>query len=49
MFNGYFGGMNVRDEVLDFLVGNIPIQALADFQPSEGARRRIWTLIEKEK
>jgi hypothetical protein len=41
--------MNACDEVLDFLVGNIPAQMLADFHPSEPARQRVWALIEKEK
>ena len=41
--------MNVRDELLDFLVGQIPGQALASFQASEDARQRVWALIAKEK
>ena len=41
--------MNARDELLDFLVDQIPGQALADFQTSEDARRRVWTLTAKEK
>ena len=41
--------MNARDELLDFLVRQIPSRALTDFQPSEQARQRIWTLIAKEK
>jgi len=41
--------MNVRDELLDFLVGHIPARELADFQASEEARQRVWTLIAKEK
>lgn len=41
--------MNARDELLDFLVGQIPARALADFQASEQARQRVWALIEKEK
>jgi hypothetical protein len=41
--------MNARDELVDFLVGQIPARTLAGFQPSEEARQRVWTLIEKEK
>ena len=41
--------MNVSDEILDFLVGQIPAASLAEFQPSDEARRRVWSLIEKEK
>jgi hypothetical protein len=41
--------MNVSDEILDFLVEQIPAQSLADFRPSEEARRRVWALIAKEK
>ena len=41
--------MNACDELVDFLVGNIPSSKLADFHSSEDARRRVWTLIEKEK
>ena len=41
--------MNVRDELVDFLVGHIPARDLADFQASEQARARVWTLIAKEK
>jgi hypothetical protein len=41
--------VNARDELVDFLVGQIRPKVLADFQPSEEARRRIWDLIEKEK
>lgn len=41
--------MNAADELLDFLVGNIPSPKLADFHSSGGARRRVWMLIEKEK
>ena len=41
--------MNARDELLDFLVGQIPARTLADFQPSEQARQRVWALIAKEK
>ncbi len=41
--------MNVSDEILDFLVQQIPAQSLANFRASEEARQRIWTLIAKEK
>jgi hypothetical protein len=41
--------MNARDELLDFLVGQIPARILADFHPSEPARQRVWFLIQKEK
>jgi len=41
--------MNACDELVDFLVGNIPSAKLASFHSSEDARHRIWTLIEKEK
>ena len=41
--------MNACDELVDFLVGNIPSSKLAGFHSSEDARRRVWALIEKEK
>ena len=41
--------MNARDELLDFLVGQIPPQALAEFKASEPTRQRVWALIAKEK
>ena len=41
--------MNARDELLDFLVRQIPGTALADFQASDQARQRVWALIAKEK
>lgn len=41
--------MNACDELVDFLVGNIPSSKLAGFHSSADARRRVWTLIEKEK
>jgi hypothetical protein len=41
--------MNARDEIVDFLVDQIPTSALAGFQPSSAARQRIWHLIAKEK
>lgn len=41
--------MNVSDEILDFLIEEIPAQSLASFKPSEEARQRVWHLIAKEK
>jgi hypothetical protein len=41
--------MNVSDEILDFLVEQIPAQSLANFKASDQARQRIWALIAKEK
>jgi hypothetical protein len=41
--------MNVSDEILDFLVEQIPRQSLANFKASEEARQRVWALIAKEK
>ena len=41
--------MNACDELVDFLVGNIPSSKLAEFHSSEDARLRIWMLVEKEK
>ena len=41
--------MNACDELVDFLVGNIPSSKLADFHSSEDTRQRVWALIEKEK
>lgn len=41
--------MNARDEIVDFLVDQLPTTALADFQPSTEARLRIWALVAKEK
>jgi hypothetical protein len=41
--------MNVSDEILDFLVEQIPAQSLANFKPSDQARQRVWDLIAKEK
>lgn len=41
--------MNASDEILDFLVEQIPPQSLADFKASDQARQRIWHLIGKEK
>lgn len=41
--------MNACDELLDFLVGHIPPQALADFKATDASRERVWALIAKEK
>jgi hypothetical protein len=41
--------MNVRDELLGFLVDQIPRSTLVSFQASEGARQRVWELVAKEK
>jgi hypothetical protein len=41
--------MNVSDEILDFLVEQIPAQSLANFKTSDEARKRVWALIAKEK
>jgi hypothetical protein len=41
--------MSVSDEILDFLVEQIPAQSLADFRASDEARQRVWALIAKEK
>lgn len=41
--------MNVSDEILDFLVEQIPAKSLANFKASDEARQRVWTLIAKEK
>jgi hypothetical protein len=41
--------VNVSDEILDFLVEQIPAQSLANFKASDAARQRVWTLIAKEK
>ena len=41
--------MNAGEEILDFLVGQIPAKSLASFQISSGARARVWSLIAKEK
>lgn len=49
MTGNYFEAMNPRDELVEFLVGQIPARTLADFQPSDSARRRVWDLIAKEK
>ena len=48
-FCGYGRGVNASDEFLDFLVDQIPAQSLANFKASEEARRRIWSLIAREK
>ena len=41
--------VNVSEEILDFLVEQIPAQSLANFKSSDEARQRVWTLIAKEK
>jgi hypothetical protein len=41
--------MKVSDEILDFLVEQIPAQSLANFKASDAARQRIWALIAREK
>jgi hypothetical protein len=41
--------MNVGDEILDFIVEQIPAQSLAKFKASDAARQRVWSLIAKEK
>jgi hypothetical protein len=41
--------MNPSDEILDFLVEQIPAQSLAGFKLSENTRRRVWDLVAKEK
>jgi hypothetical protein len=41
--------MNVSDEILDFLVEQIPAQSLANFKASDQARQRVWDMIAKEK
>lgn len=41
--------VNARDELLDFLVGQIPPGALADFQASAQASQRVWELITRER
>lgn len=39
----------MSDEILDFLVEQIPAQSLASFKASDDSRRRVWNLIAKEK
>jgi hypothetical protein len=39
----------LSDEILDFLVEQIPAQSLANFKASEETRRRVWALIAQEK
>jgi hypothetical protein len=41
--------VNASDEILDFLVEQIPAQSLANFKASDATRQRVWTLIAKEK
>jgi hypothetical protein len=45
----YGSSMKVSDEILDFLVEQIPAQSLANFKASDAARQRVWSLIAKEK
>lgn len=48
-FPCYGSIMNVSDEIVDFLVEQIPAQSLANFKASDEARQRVWALIAKEK
>jgi len=41
--------MNATEDFVQFLVKEIPAKSLAEFKPSEEARKRIWRLVEKEK
>lgn len=41
--------VNVGDEILDFLVEQIPAESLANFQLSAESRQHVWSLIGKEK
>jgi hypothetical protein len=41
--------VNVSDEIVNFLVEQIPAQSLANFKASDEARQRVWALITKEK
>jgi hypothetical protein len=41
--------VNASDEILDFLVEQIPARSLVSFKASEETRQRVWTLIAKEK
>ena len=45
----YNSSMNVSDEIVNFLVEQIPAQSLANFKASDEARHRVWSLIAKEK
>jgi hypothetical protein len=47
--SGYAVSMNASDEILDFLVKQIPAQSLANFKASDETRQRVWTLIVREK
>jgi hypothetical protein len=41
--------MTVSEEIVSFLVEQIPPQSLLNFKASDVARQRVWTLIAKEK
>jgi hypothetical protein len=41
--------VNASEEILDFLVEQIPAQSLANFKASDEARQRVWSLIAREK
>jgi uncharacterized protein YnzC (UPF0291/DUF896 family) len=41
--------MNAADEVVEFLVRQIPAEHLASFRASETTRQRVWELVQKEK
>jgi hypothetical protein len=48
-YSCYCRNANASDEILDFLVEQIPAQSLANFKASDGARQRVWSLITQEK
>jgi hypothetical protein len=41
--------VRAADEVVEFLAREISPQALISFHPSDGTRRRVWELVQKEK
>lgn len=41
--------MRAVDEMVEFLARQIPVGELESFRASEGTRRRVWQLVEKEK
>lgn len=41
--------MRAADEVVEFLVRQIPAEQLASFHASEATRQRVWQLVRKEK
>jgi hypothetical protein len=41
--------VSASNEILDFLVEQIPANSLANFRLSDHARQKIWDLIAKEK